>query len=150
MKNNVISPIILIICLLNMASCNNTLLPIRVPTGEPTIPTNNIVKEIPRYEENNKVYIYYKLAKQKQKQLELVVPENGYDSLLLRLWFTYPENLYQYGEMVEIQYAANNDTKATYTKMRIFFNPTRDYEQINYHVDSTISPKMAGVISQTH
>ncbi len=139
MKKNILFALSSIICLLNIVSCNNTLLPIRIPTGEPTIPQNNIIKEIPRYEENNNVYLFYKLAKQKEKQLNLDIPENGYDSLLLRLWFVYPENLHQYAEMVEIKYPSDGNIKATYTKMRIFFNPTRDYEQINYHVDSIIS-----------
>lgn len=135
---------IILIYLLMMISCNNTLLPIRIPTGEPSIPKNDIDKDIPRYDENNKVYLFYKLAKQKQKQLDLVVPENGYDSLLLRLWFVYPQDLFQYGEMVEIKYDPDAEPKANYTRMRIFFNPTRDYEQINYHVDSVISAPKNG------
>jgi len=135
---------IIFIYLFVLVSCNNTLLPFRIPTGDPSIPQNDIVKEIPRYEENNKVYLFYKLAKQKQKQLDLVIPENGYDSLLLRLWFVYPKNLFQYGEMVEIKYNSNTEIKANYTKMKIFFNPTRDYEQINNHEDSIISTPKGG------
>jgi len=144
MKNVILPTISLLICVLCLISCNNTLLPVKIPASEPTIPKNDIVKEIPRYKENNKVYLFYKLAKQKQKQLDLVIPENGYDSLLLRLWFVYPENLHQYGEMVEIKCDSTNDIKATYTKMRIFFNPTRDFERINNHVDSIISIPMHG------
>lgn len=137
MRNYIVS--IILIGLLTMISCNNTILPIRIPTGDPSIPQNAIAKDIPRYDENNKVYLFYKLAKQKQKQMELIVPENGYDSLLLRLWFVYPEGLFQFGEMVEIRYSPHDSIKANYTRMRIFFNPTRDYENINYRTDSVIS-----------
>lgn len=138
MKKNVFLIISIFLCLFYLVSCNNTLLPIKIATAEPDIPKNNIAKEIPRYKENNKVYLFYKLAKQKQKQLDLDIPENGYDSLLLRVWFVYPENLHQYGEMLEVKLDSNNYKRATYTKMRVFFNPTRDYEQINNHVDSII------------
>lgn len=136
---------LLSICLFTvLVSCNNTILPIRIPTGEPSIPQNNIVKEIPRYPQNNKVFLFYKLAKQKQKQLNLSVPENGYDNLLLRFWFTYPEGLYQYSELLEIEYPVDADPTARYTRMRIFFNPTRDYENINSHADSIITTPKSG------
>ena len=144
MKKYISGLALIVIAILMLISCNNTLLPVRIPTGDPKIPANDIAKDIPRYDENNKVYLYYKLAKQKQRQLKLTVPENGYDSLLLRLWFVYPQDLFQFGEMVEIKYSADGTAKANYTKMRIFFNPTRDYENVNSHRDSLITIPKGG------
>lgn len=76
--------------------------------------------------------------------MELDIPENGYDSLLLRFWFTYPEGLYQYGEMLEIKFPANDAPQATLSRMRVFFNPTREYENINSHQDTIISSPKNG------
>jgi hypothetical protein len=136
-KNGII---ILFSCIV-LTSCYNTLLPIRIPTSSPRIPDNSIKKEIPRYT-NNKLFKYYKFTKQKQKQLDLSIPENGFDSLQFRLWFTYPENLYQFGELIELNYKKGQEPVAKYYKLDIFFNPTREYEVINRVKDTTIiNPK---------
>lgn len=49
-----------------LTSCVNTIYPIRIPTKSPKIPENSIKKDIPRYP-NNKVFAFYKFAKQKQE-----------------------------------------------------------------------------------
>lgn len=133
MKNGVL---ILFVSAILM-SCYNVIIPIRIPTASPTIPDNSIRKEIPRYP-NGKVFKYYKFAKQKQKQLDLSVPENGFDSLQIRMWFTYPENLYQFSELLELSFKPGKTPVAKYYKLDIFFNPTREYEVINFHKDSVI------------
>ena len=70
------------------------------------------------------------------------IPENGFDSLQFRLWFTYPENLYQFGELIELNYKKGQEPVAKYYKLDIFFNPTREYEVINRVKDTTIiNPK---------
>lgn len=130
----------LFLCIM-VVGCYNTLLPIRIPTRSPKIPENSIIKDIPKYP-NNKPYIYYKFTKQKQKQLNLSSPENGYDSLMFRIWFTYPEGLHQFGELLEIQFRPNQEPLAKYYRLSLFFNPTREYEVINSFKDTTIiSPK---------
>ena len=126
-----------------MTGCYNTLLPFRIPTSDPIVPDNSITKDIPKYE-NGKVFKYYKFIKQKQKQLELSIPENGYDSLLYRFWFVYPENLYQFGELLEISFKPNHTPTARYFKMHIFFNPTREYEVINNYKDTIIKTPKSG------
>jgi len=121
-----------------LSGCYNTLLPIRIPTSSPKIPENKVKKEIPRYA-NGKLFKYYKFTKQKQKQLDLSVPEQGFDSLQIRLWFTYPENLYQFGELLELNFKSGQKPIAKYYKLDIFFNPTREYEVINFHKDTLIN-----------
>ena len=128
---------------LSITGCYNILLPIRIPTRQPEIPQNLIKKDIPKYPDN-KVFTYYKYAKQKQKQLNLSAPEDGYDSLLLRIWFTYPESLHQYAELLEININSNNIKSAKYTRMRIFFNQSRDCEVINSHIDSLVNEPNKG------
>lgn len=123
-----------------LTGCYNTLLPIRIPTKKPKIPENSILKDIPRYE-NGDLFAYYRFTKQKQEQLGLSVPENGYDSLLIRFWYSYPENLNQYAELVELKIDSIGKTSADYIKMLNFFNPTRLYEKINRHFDTIVSPK---------
>jgi len=118
----------------------NTVYPIYIPVKAPTIPDNNVVKDIPKYP-NGDLFTYYILAKQKQEQLELSVPENGYDSLLIRMWFTYPEGRYQFGELVELRVDTNNVISARYTMLNIFFNSSRRYEVINSHWDTLMTPK---------
>lgn len=143
MKKITINKTILIITIFFafiFTGCNNTILPLRIPTKDPKIPENGIEKEIPTYKNtNNKIFVYYKYTKQKQDQLKLSIPENGYDSLMLRIWFTYPSGLYQFGELLEINFQKNTEPTAKYTRMDIFFNPTRDFENINYRIDSIIS-----------
>jgi hypothetical protein len=134
--------IILVLCL-TISSCYNTLLPVRIPTSLPKVPDNSIKKEIPRYP-NNKLFKYYKFTKQKQKQLDLSIPENGFDSLQIRLWFTYPENLYQFGELLEFNYKSGQAPVAKYYKLDIFFNPTREYEVINFFKDTVINKPKNG------
>lgn len=137
--------ICLVVCIVSlfMISCNSVILPIYMPAKDPKIPENNIVKEIPRYE-NGKMFVFYKYAKQKQEQLKLTAPENGYDGLLLRFWFTYPDTFDQYAEKVEIRQNPNNEIEADYTRMSILFNPYRDKEKINSSVDTIISTPING------
>ena len=137
--------IILISTLISLilSGCVNTIFPIRIPTKSPDIPENSIRKNIPRYP-NNKVFAYYKFAKQKQEQLNLSIPENGYDTLLVRLWFSYPQGTYQFAEMVEFQFQSDSIPESTYSKMRIFYNHSREYEVINNHKDSTINEPLSG------
>lgn len=123
-----------------LTSCNNTIYPIYIPSKAPTIPDNKIVKDIPRYPKGQ-LFTYYILAKQKQKQLGLTIPENGKDSLLMRMWFTYPEGLYQFAELVELRVDSDKTFTAKYTMMKIFFNPSRRYEVINWHWDTLMTPK---------
>ena len=139
MKNG----LIILFTSLIFTSCYNTLLPLRIPTSTPKIPDNLINKEIPRYP-NDRIFKYYKFTKQKQKQLDLSVPENGFDSLQIRLWFTYPENLYQFGELLELSFKPGQVPFAKYYKLDIFFNPTREYEVINFHKDSVIKEPKSG------
>jgi hypothetical protein len=126
-----------------LSGCVNTIYPFRIPYKSPKIPENSIKKDIPRYP-NNKLFAFYKFTKQKQKQLNLSIPENGFDSLLVRMWFSYPEGLYQLGEMVELRFKSDSLPIVTYTKMRLFFNPSRLYEVINYHKDSIINEPISG------
>lgn len=123
--------------------CVNTIYPFVIPTKSPDIPVNNIEKKIPRYP-NGKVFAYYKFTKQKQKQLNLSVPENGHDSLLIRFWFSYPDGIYQNAELVEFDFKSDSIPICRYKKMRIFYNPSRIYEVINYHVDSLINQPLSG------
>jgi len=139
MKNG----LIILFTSLILTSCYNTLLPLRIPTSSPKIPDNLISKEIPRYP-NNRIFKYYKFTKQKQKQLDLSVPENGFDSLQIRLWFTYPENLYQFGELLELNFIPGQEPFVKYYKLDIFFNPTREYEVINFHKDTIIKEPKNG------
>ena len=141
MKNG----LIILFTSLILTSCYNTLLPLRIPTSSPKIPDNSINKEIPRYP-NNRIFKYYKFTKQKQKQLDLSVPENGFDSLQIRLWFTYPENLYQFGELLELNFKPGQEPFAKYYKLDIFFNPTREYEVINFHKDTIVKEPKNGWI----
>jgi hypothetical protein len=120
--------------------CNNTIYPFYIPSKAPKIPENDIEKYIPRYPDG-KLFGYYILTKQKQKQLGLTIPENGHDSLLMRLWFTYPKGLYQIGELVELKIDSNQNVSAKYTLLDIFFNPSRRYEVINSHFDTLMTPK---------
>ncbi len=113
-----------------LTGCNNTIYPIYIPARAPKVPENAIVKDIPRYP-RGKLYTFYILAKQKEKQLGLSAPENGYDSLLMRMWYTYPKGIYQFAELVEISLDSSKAYTAYYTKMRIFYNPSRRYEVIN-------------------
>ena len=122
-----------------LTGCNNTIYPIFIPAKAPKVPENNIVKDIPRYP-NGKLYTFYILTKQKEKQLGLSVPENGYDSLLLRMWFTYPKGIYQFAELVELRVDSTKTITSKYTKMKIFFNPSRRYEVINRYKDTFITP----------
>lgn len=139
------SVILVTISLFVFISCNNTLLPVRIPAKDPKIPENNIIKEIPRYEDSkDKVFVFYKYTKQKQKQLKLTVPENGFDSLMVRVWFVYPSSLFQYGELLELNLKKDAEPIAKYTKLDIFFNPTRDYENINSHKDTLIKAPLEG------
>ena len=137
--------LLIIICFLSIltTSCYNTLLPIRIPASSPKIPESNVKKDIPRYS-NGRLYKYYKFTKQKQKQLDLSIPEYGVDSLMIRLWFTYPENLYQFGEFLEIRIEPNKEPTARYCKLDIFFNPSREYEVINFHSDTLIKLPLNG------
>jgi hypothetical protein len=121
-------------------SCNNTIYPFYIPSKAPLIPENNITKDIPRYP-NGQLFTYYILAKQKQNQLKLSIPENGQDSLLIRMWFTYPEGTYQYAELVELKVDTNKIVSAKYTMLKIFFNYSRRYEVINWHWDTIMTPK---------
>jgi len=118
-------------------------LPFRIPTSSPTIPENSVEKEITRYP-NNRLSKYYKFTKQKQKQLNLSIPENGYDSLQIRLWFTYPENLHQFGELLELNFKSGQNPSVKYYKLSIFFNPTREYEVVNYFKDTLIKEPKNG------
>jgi len=129
-----------LLCLIIFNSCNNTIYPIYIPAAEPDIPINNIIKDIPRYE-NHKLFTYYILSKQKQKQLKLSVPENGTDSLLIRIWYTYPQGIYQFAELVELHVDSAKTISAKYIRMRIFWNVSRRYEIINRHKDTVITPK---------
>lgn len=122
-----------------LTGCNNTIYPIYIPAKAPTIPENNIVKDIPRYPDGE-LYTYYILAKQKEKQLGLSAPENGHDSLLLRMWYTYPQGIYQFAELVELRVDSMHNITAKYTMMKIFFNPSRRYEVINWHKDTLMTP----------
>ena len=131
---------LLLFILIFLYGCNNTIYPFYIPAQSPTIPENSIIKDIPKYKDG-KVFYFYRFVKQKQKQLELSIPENGTDSLLVRMWFTYPSGLYQFGELFEIRKDKNSTLSAKYTRMRIFFNPSRAYEQINSHLDSIATPK---------
>lgn len=126
-----------------LTSCYNTILPIRIPSSVPKVPDNLIEKEIPKYP-NNRLSKYYKFTKQKQKQLNLSIPENGFDSLQIRVWFTYPENLYQFGELLELNFKKGQNPSAKYYKLDIFFNPTREYEVINYFKDTLINEPKNG------
>lgn len=128
---------IFLITSLLLTSCYNTLLPFRIPTSNPILPESNTLKDIPTYS-NGKYFVFYKYAKQKQKQLQISIPECGTDSLMIRLWFSYPEKIYQYGELIELLFKPNEIPVAKYSKLNLFFNPTRDYEVINKHKDSTI------------
>lgn len=123
-----------------LTGCNNTIYPIYIPAKAPKIPENNIVKDIPRYPKGQ-LYTYYILAKQKEKQLGLSVPENGQDSLLMRMWFTYPQGIYQFAELLELRIDSSKTITAKYTMMKIFFNPSRRYEVINWHKDTLMTPK---------
>ena len=134
---------LLLITSVILSSCYNTLLPFRIPTSNPKLPETNTTKEIPTYS-NGKYYVFYKYAKQKQNQLHISSPEYGTDSLMIRLWFSYPENIYQYGELVEILFKPNEIPVAKYSKLNLFFNPTRDYEVINKHKDSIIKKPVNG------
>jgi hypothetical protein len=140
MKYKLIFSNLLLLFIILLYGCNNTIYPIFIPAKSPSIPENSIVKDIPKYK-NGKVFYYYRFVKQKQKQLNLSIPENGTDSLLLRMWFTYPIGIYQSGELLEITKAKNDTFSARYTRMRVFYNPSRAYEQINSHWDSIVSPK---------
>ena len=143
-KNKNISFAITLLGLYSLAmlvsSCNNTIYPICIPSKTPKIPDNGITKEIPRYP-NGKLYVFYIFAKQKQEQLELSVPENGYDSLLIRMWFTYPEGYNQFAELLELRVDSNKTVTARYTMLKIFFNPSRRYELVNWHWDTLLIPK---------
>jgi hypothetical protein len=123
-----------------IGGCNNTLYPIYIPSKTPKIPDNGIAKEIPKYP-NEKLYVFYIFAKQKQEQLELSVPENGYDSLLIRMWFTYPEGYNQFAELLELRVDSNKTITARYIMLKIFFNPSRRYELVNWHWDTLLIPK---------
>ena len=123
-----------------LTSCNNTIYPIYVPAKAPIVIENSIVKDIPRYPKGQ-LYTYYILAKQKEKQLGLSVPENGHDSLLMRMWFTYPQGIYQFAELLELRLDSSQTITAKYTMMKIFFNPSRRYEVINWHKDTLLTPK---------
>ena len=138
MNMNMKNGIIIFLISLILSGCYNTLLPFRIPTSSPKIPDNKVEKEIPRYP-NDKLFKYYKFTKQKQKQLDLSVPEQGFDSLQIRFWFTYPENLYQFGELLELSFKTGQEPIAKYYKLDIFFNPTREYEVINFHKDTLIN-----------
>jgi len=135
--------LILFFIVLTFTSCYNTILPFRIPTSNPIIPNNEIIKDIPRYE-NGKIFKYYKFTKQKQKQLKLYIPENGYDSLMYRFWFTYPEGFHQFGELLELSFVPNQKPIAKYYKLDIFFNPTREYEVINFSLDTLIKVPKSG------
>lgn len=130
----------LFVVIIFLTSCNNTIYPIYIPAKAPKVPENNIVKEIPRYPKGQ-LYTYYILAKQKEKQLGLSIPENGQDSLLMRMWFTYPQGIYQFAELVELRVDSIKRITAKYTMMKIFFNPSRRYEVINWHKDTLMTPK---------
>lgn len=123
--------------------CVNTIYPFVIPTKSPRIPENEIIKDIPRYP-NGKVFAYYKFAKQKQEQLNLSIPENGSDSLLIRFWFTYPSGTYQNAELVEFEFKSDSLPVCKYKKMRIFYNHSRVYEVINNHLDSVINEPLSG------
>ncbi len=140
MKKHLGILILLISIVLLFNSCNNTLYPFYIPSKAPIIPNNKINKDIPRYP-NGKLFTYYILDKQKEKQLGLSVPENGYDSLLIRMWFTYPEGYHQFAELLELRIDSNKLITAKYTMLKIFFNPSRRYEVINCHFDTIMSPK---------
>ncbi len=141
---NIITKLLLVFFLASiLTSCVNTIYPIRIPSKSPKIPENSIEKDIPRYP-NNKVFAFYKFAKQKQEQLNLSVPEEGYDSLMVRVWFSYPQGIYQLGEMVEFKFKSDSLPVIRYTKMELFYNPSREYEVVNYHNDSIISQPLSG------
>jgi hypothetical protein len=57
------------------------------------------------------------------------------------MWFTYPEGIYQFAELVELRVDSSKKITANYTMMKIFFNPSRRYEVINWHKDTLMSPK---------
>jgi len=123
-----------------LSSCNNTLYPFYIPSKAPEIPVSKLTKDIPRYS-NGKLFTYYIFAKQKQKQLGLSAPENGHDSLLIRMWFTYPEGFNQFAELLELKIDSNKTVSSKYTMLKIFFNPSRRYEYINWSWDTIVSPK---------
>jgi len=108
MKDKLIFPNLLLLTIILLYGCNNTIYPIFIPAKSPSIPEKSIVKNIPKYK-NEKVFYYYRFVKQKQKQLNLSIPENGTDSLLLRMWFTHPIGLYQSGELFEIIKSKNDN-----------------------------------------
>jgi hypothetical protein len=139
-RNFLISLTTLFALTILLTSCNNTIYPVYIPAKAPKVPENNITKDIPRYSKGQ-LYTYYILAKQKEKQLGLSVPENGHDSLLMRMWFTYPEGIHQFAELVELRVDSGKTITAKYTMMKIFFNPSRRYEVINWHMDTLMTPK---------
>lgn len=106
---------------------------------ELTFPVNKIIQDIPKYN-NGQFFAYYIFTKQKQKQLELSIPENGYDSLMLRMWFSYPSSLNQFAELVELKIDSNGICSGKYIKMRNYFNPKILYEKIKIHADTIVNP----------